>query len=408
MVLEAQQVKPVLNIGVVGHVDHGKSTLVKALTGVWTARHSEEIKRGMTIKLGFANASFFHCENCDYYSNSSKCPNCGGETKFIRAVSFVDSPGHEVLMARMLSGAAVMDGAMLVIAANEPTPQPQTREHFAALDVIGVKNLVIVQNKVDVVTPERAKQNYKEIKQMVAGTWAEKAPVIPVSALRGANLSELIRTLIECIPVPKKDPTAQMKMYVIRSFDINKPGTSPREFRGGVVGGSIVSGVLRIGDEIEILPGYKVDGKQVYEPLTATVEGLKSEDFELQAADPGGLIGVQTDLDPSVTKADSLVGSFAGKPGTLPKPTTELTIEAHVFQRVIGTKEMATLEPLKTGEQIVVAVGPAITSGIVKIYKKNHLDVKLGRPVVTETGARIAFARKVQDKWRLTGYGILK
>lgn len=399
-------VKPVLNIGVVGHVDHGKSTLVKALTGIWTARHSEEIKRGMTIKLGFANASFYRCPACGKYGTTEKCPYCGSPTQFVRAVSFVDSPGHEVLMARMLSGAAVMDGAILVIAANEPCPQPQTREHFAALEIIGVKNIVIVQNKVDVVDRERAIENYKEIRQMIAGTWAEKAPIIPVSALRGANLSELIKALVEHIPVPKRDPNLPLKMYVIRSFDTNKPGTPPKEFKGGVLGGSIITGSVKIGDEISILPGVKLDSS--VEPLTAQVTGLKSGDVDLDYADPGGLIGVQTDLDPSLTKADNLVGNVVGRPGTLPKPTTEIGAEIHVFQRVIGTKEMRTMEPLKAGEQVVIAVGPAIVTGVVKTIKKDYAEIKLSRPVVAEVGSRIALARKVQEKWRLTGYGTIK
>ncbi|PSO09311.1 translation initiation factor IF-2 subunit gamma [Candidatus Marsarchaeota G2 archaeon BE_D] len=401
-----QNLKPVLNIGVVGHVDHGKSTLVKALTGVWTAKHSEEIKRGMTIKLGFANAAFYKCPVCGKYSSSDRCPYCGNVTQFVRAVSFVDSPGHEVLMARMLSGAAIMDGAILVIAANEPCPQPQTREHFAALEIIGVRNLVIVQNKVDVVDPEAAKKNYKEIKQMVSGTWAERAPIIPVSALRGANLPELIRALIEYIPVPARDPSAPLKMYVIRSFDTNRPGTLPQEFRGGVIGGSVVSGLIKVGDEIQILPGAKLDGS--IEPLIAQVTGLKSGDIELISADPGGLIGVQTDLDPSLTKADNLVGNVVGKVGMIPNPTYEIDAEIHVFQRVIGTKEMRVLEPIKPGEQVVVAVGPAIVTAVVKQIKKDRAEIRFSRPVVAEIGARIALARRVQDKWRLTGYGTIK
>ncbi|MEM3671186.1 MAG: translation initiation factor IF-2 subunit gamma [Thermoprotei archaeon] len=401
------QRKPTVNIGVVGHVDHGKSTLVKALTGVWTARHSEEIKRGMTIKLGFANATFLRCPKDGTYTNQPKCPVCGSNTEFVRAVSFVDSPGHEVLMARMLSGAAIMDGAVLVIAANETCPQPQTREHFAALDVIGVRNLVIVQNKVDVVSRERAMQNYAEIKQMVKGTWAEDAPVIPFSALRSINLSALIRALVEKIPEPVRETSKPLRVYVVRSFDINKPGTAPEDFAGGVVGGSVLSGVVRIGDKIEILPGYRRDNKSSFTPLKAVVRGLKSEDLTLESADPGGLIGIQTDLDPSITKADTLMGSVIGVAGQLPEPTSELSLQAHVFQRVVGTRDMSALDPIKVGEQIVLAVGPAIASAVVKSVSKSTLDVRLSRPVVVDPGTRVALARKVQDKWRLTGYGTL-
>ncbi|HUW49270.1 MAG TPA: GTP-binding protein, partial [Patescibacteria group bacterium] len=132
--------QPEINIGTIGHVDHGKTTLVQALTGVWAARHSEELKRGITIKLGYADMPIYKCSKCEppkNYTTEPTCPGCGTKAVFVRAISFVDAPGHEALMATMLSGAAIMDGALLVIAADEPCPQPQTREHLAAADATG-------------------------------------------------------------------------------------------------------------------------------------------------------------------------------------------------------------------------------------------------------------------------------
>ena len=175
--------QPEVNIGVVGHVDHGKTTLVQAITGKWTATHSEELKRGMTIKLGYADGNIAKCPYCEgpeAYTTEPICPRCGSETILLRRVSFVDAPGHEILMATMLSGAALMDGAILVIAANESCPQPQTREHFAALDIVGIRNLVVVQNKVEVVSKEEALKNYEAIRSFLKGTWAEDLPIIPI------------------------------------------------------------------------------------------------------------------------------------------------------------------------------------------------------------------------------------
>ena len=157
---------PGVNIGVVGHVDHGKTTLVSALTGVWTDRHSEEIKRGISIRLGYADATFLKCDdkgNSDGYSTAATGSPCGDKAVPFRTVSFVDAPGHETLMATMLSGSALMDGAMLVIAANEPCPQPQTKEHLMALSMVGIRRIVIVQNKIDVVTQKEAVAHYPEI-----------------------------------------------------------------------------------------------------------------------------------------------------------------------------------------------------------------------------------------------------
>ncbi|MDY6780802.1 MAG: translation initiation factor IF-2 subunit gamma, partial [Halobacteria archaeon] len=176
--------QPEVNIGLVGHVDHGKTTLVQALSGEWTDQHSEEMKRGISIRLGYADTTFRKCpevDEPDCYTVEETCPD-GSESEPLRKVSFVDAPGHETLMATMLSGASIMDGAVLVISANEDCPQPQTEEHLMALDIIGVENIVIAQNKLDLVSREEAKENYEQIKEFVEGTVAEDAPIVPISA----------------------------------------------------------------------------------------------------------------------------------------------------------------------------------------------------------------------------------
>ena len=164
--------QPDVNVGTSGHVDHGKSTIVDAITGVWTSAHSEELRRGITIKVGYADAAFYKCPNCQSpqnYSTSKQCPNCKSEGILQRVLSFVDVPGHESLMANMLSGASLTDGSILVIAANEDVPRPQTREHLLALEMLGTKQVVIAQNKIDLVTREEAKQNHESIKDFVSG-----------------------------------------------------------------------------------------------------------------------------------------------------------------------------------------------------------------------------------------------
>ncbi len=250
--------QPVVNIGLVGHVDHGKTTLTHALTGDWTDRHSEEVKRGISIKLGYADAAFYRCPNHtgpEAYGNAPTCGKCGGPAQFLRAVSFVDAPGHETLMATMLSGAAMMNGALLLIAANEKCPQPQSREHLTALEIIGVKNVVVVQNKIDLVDREGARQNYEDIRAFLKGSSVADAPVIPVSANHNANVDVLIEAIERYIPTPPREEGKPALMYVARSFDINRPGTRPAKLAGGVLGGSLVQGHLKVGDELEIRPG---------------------------------------------------------------------------------------------------------------------------------------------------------
>ncbi len=405
--------QPELNIGMVGHVDHGKTTLVQALTGVWTARHSEELKRGMTIKLGYADGDIYYCEGepePDAYKTKPMCRE-GCEPQLLRRVSYVDAPGHEILMATMLSGAAIMDGAILVVAANEKCPQPQTAEHFTALGIIGVKNIVIVQNKVDVVTPERARENYMEIKKMIEGTWAENAPIIPVSALKAANIDALLMAIQEFIPTPERDLSKPPLMYVARSFDVNKPGTPPDKLVGGVVGGSLLQGELKVGDEIELVPGVRVSrgaGKEVYEPITTRVVSLRFGDIEVDKARPGGLLAVGTELDPSITKADSLVGNVLGKPGHTPPVLYDLRIRYNLLERVVGLRELVEVKPITPREPLMLTVGTAITLGVATKVSKDYLEVTLRRPVAAFEGDRVAISRRVYGRWRLIGWGVVE
>jgi translation initiation factor 2 subunit 3 len=402
-----------INIGLVGHVDHGKTTLTKALSGIWTDTHSEETKRGISIRLGYADITFRQCTECpdpQCYTTALVCEHCGKETETLRKVSFVDSPGHETLMATMLSGAAIMDGAVLVIAANEPCPQPQTKEHLMALDVIGVTDVIVVQNKIDIVSKERAIESYNEIKEFVKGTCAENAPIIPISAQQGANVDILIETIQERIQTPERLFDKPAKMFVARSFDINKPGCAPENISGGVIGGSLAQGVLKVGDKIEIKPGIQVKkkGKTSWMSLHSEITGLIAAGEPVDEVGPGGLIGVGTKLDPALTKADSLSGSVAGEPETLPPILHDFTMKTHLLERVVGTKEEKAVEPIKSSELLMINIGTTTTIGVVTSARGKDVDVTLKLPVCAESGQRVALSRRVGARWRLIGYGIIK
>lgn len=409
--------QPSMNIGMVGHVDHGKTTLVAALSGVWTDQHSEEVKRGITIKLGYADTEFRRCPLCDEpecYTVEEVCPTHGEKTELIRTVSFVDSPGHESLMATMLSGAALMDGAVLVIAATEPCPQPQTKEHLMALDIVGVKHIVIVQNKIDLVEREVLMEHYHQIKQFVKGTVAENAPIIPVSAQRGVNIDVLIEAMVKHIPEPSRDPSKPARMYVARSFDVNKPGTAIDDLVGGVIGGSLSEGKLRVGADIELRPGRKVEheGTTTWTPITTRIVEIRAGNASVEEATPGGLIGVGTLLDPSMTKSDSLVGQIAGDVGTLPPTWEKFDLEVRLLERVVGTSVEADVKPLSTSEPLMLNVGTATTVGVItgiKNRKKGSIaTITLKRPVCAPEGARVAISRRIGSRWRLIGVGTLK
>ncbi len=394
-------------------MDHGKTTLVEAITGVWAARHSEELRRGITIKLGYADAPIYKCPKCkppQSYSTEPTCAHCGSPSEFVRAVSFVDAPGHEALMATMLSGAAVMDGAILVIAADEPCPQPQTREHLAAIEITGIKNLIIAQNKIDIVDEKRALESHQEIVEFVKGTAAENAPIIPISAQHAVNIDTVLQALEEHIPTPRRDPTKPPRMHIVRSFDVNKPGTTAKNLVGGVIGGTILQGKFKEGDKIEIRPGVRVEkkGKPHYESLRADIVSLHAGGKAVQEARSGGLVGIGTLLDPSLTRADGLTGNLVGKPEMLPSTKSQLTLEPHLFERAIGTKELAEVDEVRPNERLLLDVGTAITAGSVTSIKKGTIELQLARPVCVEEGSRAALSRKMAGRWRLIGYGIIK
>lgn len=410
------KVQPEVNMGVVGHVDHGKTTLVQAITGIWTSKHSEELKRGMTIKLGYAEASIGFCRYCnkpDGYVTEESCKFCGSdeEPEFLRRVSFIDAPGHEVLMATMISGAALMDGAILVVAANEPFPQPQTREHFTALGIIGVKQLIVAQNKVDIVSKEEAYKQYKQIKEFLKGTWAEDAPIVPVSALHKINIDALLEKIQENIKTPERDLNSDPILLVIRSFDVNKPGTSYNELKGGVIGGSIIKGVLKEEQEIKILPGMRVEkaGKAYYEPIYTKVASIRFGDVTVKEAKPGGLVAMGTYLDPTLTKADNLVGNVV-VPANKELPVLyTIRLQYSLLERVVGSKELAKVEPIRPKEKLMITVGSATTLGEVITARKDNIEINLLRPVVVwENGIKVVISRQVGGRWRLVGWGEVK
>jgi translation initiation factor 2 subunit 3 len=405
--------QPEVNIGMIGHVDHGKTTLTRALTGEWTDRHSEELRRGISIRLGYADAAFYKCPKCEEpkcYSTDKECSICGEKTEFLRAVSFVDAPGHETLMATMLSGAALMDGALLLIAANEECPQPQTKEHLMGLAISGVENVIIVQNKIDIVEPEAAKENYEQIKDFLEGTEAENSPIIPVSANHSANLDVLIMEIENRIKTSELDDTKPPKAFVARSFDVNSPGISPEKIVGGVIGGSLLQGKLKVGDEIEVSPGREVEtsGQKEWMNMQTEVTSLFSGGSNRKESRPGGLIAIGTKLDPVLTKSDSLTGRVIGTPGTLPPVRSQLTMDVNLLERVVGTIEDMEVDEIRTSEPLMLSVGTATTVGVVSSARPDSAETNLKIPVSAEKGQRIAISRRIGGKWRLIGYGVIK
>jgi len=379
-----------LNIGMVGHIDHGKTTLLSKITGKFADTHSEELKRGITIKLGYADTIL---------EKASKK----------RYISFVDCPGHEMLMATMLSGAALIDAAILLVAANEGI-KPQTKEHLIALQSKKVNQIIIVQNKIDLVSKEQTQKNYEEIKKFIKGTIAENAPIIPVSAQQEINIDK-IKDLLLSIPIPKRDTTSPPEFLVARSFDINKPGTKIDNLKGGVLAGVLKKGILKIGDEIEIKPGIeeKHANQISYKPLKTKITSLYRGTHPIEQATPGGSLAFETELDNILTKSDSLSGSIASTPNNLPEISEKIKLKYNLFPELVGAEtekgKPVKIEPIKLSEMIMLSINTSTTVGKIEKLDKNEVEFSLKIPVVPIKGDSVGLARNIHNHWRLIGFG---
>uniref|UniRef100_A0A8C6AS13 Eukaryotic translation initiation factor 2 subunit 3 n=1 Tax=Monodon monoceros TaxID=40151 RepID=A0A8C6AS13_MONMO len=407
-----------INIGTIGHVAHRQSTVVKAVSGVHTVRFKNELERNITIKLGYANAKIYKlddpsCPRPECYRSCGSStpdefptdiPGTKGNFKLVRHVSFVDCPGHDILMAIVLNGAAVMDAGLLLIAGNESCPHPQTFEYLAAIEIMKLKHILIIQNKIDLILA------------FVQGTVAEGAPITPISAQLKYDIEVVCEYLVKKIPVPPRDFTSEPRLIVVRSFDVNKPGCEVDDLKGGVAGGSILKGVLKVGQEIEVRPGIvskDSEGKLMRKPIFSKIVSLFAEHNDLRYAAPGGLIGVGTETGPTLRRGDRMVGQVLGAVGALPEIFTELEISYFRLRQLLGArtegdKKAAKVQKLPKNEVLMVNIGSLSTGGRVSAVTADLGKIVLTNPVCTEVGEKIALSRRVEKHWRLIGWGQIR
>jgi len=308
-------------------------------------------------------------------------------------------------MATMLSGATIIDSAILVIAANEGI-KPQTKEHFMALQAKKIKNIIIIQNKIDLVSKEKAIQNYNEIKDFIKGTLAENAPIIPVSTQQDINLDKIFEALAE-LPIPERDKNSNPIFLIARSFDINKPGKKISELNGGVLGGILKKGVLKVGDEIEIRPGLSVkkNNKYSYIPLTTKIISIHKGEESVKEVYPGASIAIETNLDPYLTKSDSLTGCMLSTKDGLPEITQNIKIKPNLFKEILGQEDHKEVDKIKPKEMLMLSANTTITVGIVEKITDNEIELSLNTPIISIKGDNAGIARNINSHWRLIGFG---
>ncbi|ASI13703.1 translation initiation factor aIF2 subunit gamma [Candidatus Mancarchaeum acidiphilum] len=399
----------VINIGTLGHIDHGKTSLVQALTHQWTDRDSESLKRNMTIRLGYADTIINECEDSKgnkVYTVNDKYEGCKNAPVPFMRISILDAPGHETLMATAIASANLINALLFVIAANEPCPMPQTKEHLMIINLLGIKDVIIVQTKIDIVGEKAAEENYKQIKEFIKGSIIEDAPIIPVVSTKNINIDVLLKKIVE-MPKPKFDENQDPFMYIARSFDVNKPGKKINKLVGGVIGGTLIRGKLNPGDTIEIRPGIKVSSpnqkREVYKPVITKIVEIDNGSDKLDYALPGGLIGISTLMDPQFSKADGLVGNVAGFPDKLPPVINSMNIAYHSLNR----PDMHD-NAFSVNEPVILSIGTLTVVGYVEKVRKNSIEISIKHPVCAESGQKIAIMRNINKRWKLTGYATLE
>ncbi len=336
-------------IGTAGHVDHGKSTLVKALTGIDPDRLKEEKERQMTIDLGFAWLTLPTGEE----------------------VGIVDVPGHIDFIHNMLAGAGGIDAALLVVAADEGV-MPQTREHLAILHLLGVTRGLVAITKIDLVDEEWLALVEEDVREALRPTVLADAPVIPVSALTGEGLDRLLQALADVLRhTPPRPDRGRPRLPVDRVFTVAGFGT--------VVTGTLIDGTLHVGQEVEILP----EGRR------GRIRGLQTHKRARETALPGSRVAVNLS---GVNRADVRRGDVVTLPGLF-RPTTLVDVRLQALADIS--------RPLRHNDELFFFVGAAETPARLRLLGTDVLEpgasgwaqLVLQRPVVTARGDRFILRR---------------
>jgi len=237
---------------------------------------------------------------------------------------------------------------------------------------------------------------------------------VPISAQLKVNIDALNELLVQRIPIPLRNFSEDPRLIIIRSFDVNRPGSEIDDLKGGVAGGSLLTGVLKIGDEIEIRPGIVArdsEGNVQCRPIHSRVLSLFAESNHLKFAVPGGLIGVGTLIDPTLCRADRLVGHVLGLKGKLPKIYTQLEVNYFLLKRLLGVKtadgKQAKVSKLAKNEILMMNVLSNTTGCKVLAVKADLAKLSLTTPVCTTIGEKVALSRRIEKHWRLIGWATI-
>lgn len=398
--------QPILNIGCLGSVSDGKSTTVYQLTGIKTQRHSNEKTRNITIKPGYANMKIWKSKEGDYKTTGSEI-NEMDNYELVHHLSFVDCPGHQELILTMMSSVSLMKGAIVVVSAGEPiSKKPQLIQHLAAAKIAGLEKLIIIFNKLDLITKDMALERKKELDELLEKLDIKPQYIIPTCLNKKLGLNYIVQAIMELFPINNINTNEKSEFRITRSFDINKPGTDWNNVKGGVIGGSLLTGKLNIDDEIEIRPGFvnkRKDNTFFIQPFKTKILSLQTDKTSLNEIYPGGLVAIGTSIDPFYIKDDKLSGNVIGKIGTLPSVYYHITIKGQLTNQFD-----CDYKPL-VNDNIYLQIGNINTLSILKSIENDIYKFELSKPVCINDNSLILMCSdhtdKTSDVLKIIGYG---
>ncbi len=389
---------PIFNIGVMGVVSDGKSTLVEKLTSIKTQRHTQEKIRNITIKQGYANMKIWDKEGTFYTTNSDYI----SENKLVNFISFVDTPGHNSLINTLLASVNLMNGVIIVIAVDQPlSMKQQLLQHLCIVKLSKLDKIIICLNKIDLVKKQVVLERKNELDLLLKKYDIKPYIIIPTCFNKKIGLNYVINSIMTLFNPEERNENEGHPLFVIsRSFDINRPGMTFDNIEGGVIGGTVLSGSFNINDNIEIRPGRisNIDGKISCNPIKTKIMSIKSDKIELETASSGSLIAFKTEIDPYYTKNDSLIGNVVGFSEKLP----------NIFININLDIEITTLFDykfdIKNNDIITLQIGTRVIDGkIIKIGKT--YNILLTKPTCISDKQHIIVCKNIDKVLRIVGDG---
>jgi len=381
--------QPILNIGCLGCVSDGKSTLVDKLTGIKTQKHSQEKIRNITIKQGYGNMKIWKDNNNNYTTNND------GDYELVNHVSFIDCPGHCDYVKTMLSSTSMMDGVIIVIAVDQPINKKiQLLQHLLVAQVNQINKIIICLNKIDLVEKHVVQDRKEELDEILLKYNIKPYIIIPTCFNKMIGINHVINSIMTLF-----NPNDIIKKYndkplfrISRSFDVNKPGIDWNKVIGGIIGGSLIKGTLKINDEIEIRPG--IINKDKWTPIKTKITSIKSDNINLDSIICGGLVALGTTIDTFYCKNDLLIGNVVGLVDNLPNVYTNIDITINY------------IDNLNMTDNIILYIGTNSFNAKVINKNNNKLNLELNKPVCIHDNDNIIICN---NNNKIIGYGnILK